>query len=153
MTTKEYFSQALWLDKRINSKLEHLSVLKNLATKATASIHAERVSGTRQRSPMENAIVKVIDLENEINDDIDKLVDLKREITQIINLIENSKYKVLMELRYLSFKTWEEIADELQYDLRWVYKLHGKALLKAEKHLNKNSIFYKEDIKRHTKMC
>ncbi len=128
MTTKEYLSQAFRLDQRINSKLEQVSSLRDLATKATASIHAERVSGTKQRSPMENAIVKLIDLEHEIDADIDKLVDLKREIIEVINSVEQPEYHLLLELRYLSYKTWEEIAEMMNYSWRNIHYVHGKAL-------------------------
>lgn len=71
MNAKDYLSQVFRLDQRINSKLEQVSSLRDLATKATASIHAKRVSGTKQLSPMENAIVKLIDLKREVDCDID----------------------------------------------------------------------------------
>jgi len=128
MMAKEYLSQAFRLDQRINSKLEQVANLRDLATKATASIHAERVSGTKQRSPMENAIVKLIDLEREIDADIDKLVDLKREIIGVINSVEQPEYHLLLELRYLSYKTWEEIAEVMNYSWRNVHYVHSKAL-------------------------
>lgn len=137
MDAKQYLSQAYYLDKRINSKIEQVASLRELATKATASVHAERVSGTRQRSPMENAVLKLIDLENEINDDIDRLVDLKRELSAFIAEIDNHAYRIVLELRYLNGNTWEEVADVMGYDLRWIYRLHGKALKEAEFRLSK----------------
>ena len=36
MTAKEYLSQAYWLDRRINSKLEQLSSLNDIATRSTS---------------------------------------------------------------------------------------------------------------------
>ena len=36
MTAKEYLNQAYWLDRRIDSKLEQLSALKDMATKTTS---------------------------------------------------------------------------------------------------------------------
>jgi len=137
MNAKAYLSQAFRLDQQINSKLEQVSALRQLATKATASIHAERVSGTKQRSPLENAVVKLIDLEHEINGDIDRLVDLKRELNGFISGMENHAYKMVLELRYLSSNTWEEVADVMGYDLRWIYRLHGKALAEAQLRLSK----------------
>lgn len=131
MNAKAYLSQAFRLDQQINSKLEQVSALRQLATKATASIHAERVSGTTHRSPMENAVIKLIDLEYEINSDIDRLVDLKRELNALILSIDNHAYRIVLELRYLSDNTWEEVANVMGYDLRWVYRLHGKALQEA----------------------
>lgn len=132
MDAKQYLSQAYYLDKRINSKIEQVASLRELATKATASIHAERVSGTTQRSPMENAVVKLIDLEHEINDDIDRLVDLKRELNEFISEIDNHAYRIVLELRYLNGNTWEEVSAVMGYDLRWIYRLHGKALNEVE---------------------
>ena len=131
MNAKVYLSQAYRLDQQINSKLEQVSALRQLATKATSSIHAERVSGTTQRSPMENAVLKLIDLEHEINADIDRLVDLKRELNALIMAIDNHAYRIVLELRYLNGNTWEEIAGIMGYDLRWIYRLHGKALQEA----------------------
>ena len=77
---------------------------------------------------MENVIVKIIDLENEINEDIDTLVDLKREIVGVIKRIDNPEYQTLLELRYLCFYSWEKVAVEMEYDLRYLHKLHRKAL-------------------------
>jgi len=77
---------------------------------------------------MEDTICKMVDMENEINADIDMLVDLKTEIMKCIKQIGNPEYQTLLELRYLCFKRWEDVAAELGYDLRYVYKLHDQAL-------------------------
>ena len=128
MTAKEYLSQAFRLDQRINSKLEQVSRLRNMAVKATGSFQAERISGTRQHSPMESSLVKVIDLEYEINDDIDRLVDLKREIIEVVNSVQPAECQLVLEMRYLSFMTWEEIADRMNYSYRQIHRIHGQAL-------------------------
>ena len=132
MTAKEYLAQAFRLDQRINSKLEQVSRLRNMAMKATGSFQAERISGTKQHSPMESSLVKVIDLEHEINDDIDRLVDLKREIIEVVNSVQPAEYQLVLEMRYLSFMTWEEIADRMCYSWRNVHYVHGKALQRIE---------------------
>ena len=132
MTAKEYLSQAFRLDEEINSKLEQVSRLRQLATKATGRFQAERISGTPQHSPMEDSLVKLIDLEHEINDDIDRLVDLKREITVLIAKIGDVNHRLLLEMRYLAGNSWEEIALKMGYELRWVYRLHGRALKEME---------------------
>ncbi len=128
MKAKDYLSQAYRLDQKINCKLDQVSNLRSLAMRATASIHAERVSGKKQISSMENAIVKLIDLEQEINKDIDRLVDLKRNITKVIGKINKQEYQLLLELRYLNYKTWEEIAETMNYSWRNIHYIHSKAL-------------------------
>jgi len=46
----------------------------------------------------------------------------------VIRAIDNLEYQTLLELRYLCFYSWEKIAVEMDYDLRYMHKLHRKAL-------------------------
>lgn len=142
MTNKEYLAQAYRIDQRINSKLEQIISLRDLSTKATSTLSDMPGSATRNVRSMEGVIVKMIDLENEINTDIDTLVDLKKEFVSIIKKVNNTEYQTLLELRYLCFKTWEQIAVDMGYDLRYIHKLHNRALEDCE-------INFKEDTKRH----
>ena len=138
MNAKEYLSQAFRLDQRINSKLEQVSKLRNLSMKASGLRLAERISGTKEHSLMESALVKMIDLEYEINADIDRLVDLKREMATLIERVNDPSQRLLLEMRYLCGNTWEDIAQKMGYDLRWVYRLHGKALQEVAGKMRKN---------------
>ena len=89
-------------------------------------------SGNGNKQKMEGVIVKIIDLENEIDEEIDRLVDLKHEIVSLIKQVKNPEYKTLLELRYLCFRTWEQIAVEMRYDLSWIHRLHKKALIEIK---------------------
>ena len=100
--------------------------------KVTSSFGTERVKSTRKQSPMEEAMVKLIDLENEINEDIDNLVDLKRKIAKEIALLEDENNKMVLELRYVALKKWEDVSDAMGCDLRWVYRVHKKAIKEFE---------------------
>ena len=55
-------------------------------------------------------------------------MDLKRDIVAIIKAVENPEYQTLLELRYLCFKTWEQIAVEMNYSIQHIYRLRDKAL-------------------------
>ena len=114
MDIKEYLSQAYRIDQRINSKMEQVSSLHALATKATATVSDMPSGGAKNIHKMENIIIKIADLENEINEDIDELVDLKIAITKLIKGVDNQEHQTLLELRYLCFKTWEQIAVDMK---------------------------------------
>ena len=134
MNAKEYLSQAIWLDQMIDSKLEQLATLKSLAMKVTSSFTKEKICGGNiEKSKMESTMVKVIDLEHEINADIDRLVNLKKDIQDTINKMDDINQQLLLELRYLSGKGWDEIAASMGYDPRTVYRIHGKALKEFER--------------------
>ena len=136
MTAKEYLGQARLLDQRIDAKIEQAASLRILATKATSTLSDVAPSGTRNVHRMEDIIVKIVDLENEINCDIDSLVDMKREIMNAIHSVRDLDYRTVLEMRYLCFKPWEQIAVEMGCSIDNVYKLHQKALKKLEARLS-----------------
>ena len=130
MNTKEYLQQAFYLDKRINSKLEQVESLNALATKANSTLSDMPKNPNGETSRLEDTIVKIIDLQEDINKDIDKLVDLKSEIVAVINKIEDKELQVILEKRYLCFETWEKIAIDMNYSVQYCFKVHRIALSK-----------------------
>ena len=128
MTAKEYLSQAYRIDQRIDSKLEQIASLRELLTKTSNGLSDMPGSPNRDRSRVEEYVVKIVDMEKELNDDIDRLVSLKADIMHTIKKVGDSECQMLLEDRYLRFLTWEAIADNMGYTVRNVYILHGKAL-------------------------
>ena len=128
MTAKEYLGQAYRLDQRINSKLEQVSSLTELAKNVTTTLTGMPRNPNHATSTMADAIAKIIDLQAEINGDIDRLVDLKREMVKMIKAVNNPEYQTLLELRYLCFYTWEQIAVDMGYNVRHVYRIHDEAV-------------------------
>jgi hypothetical protein len=128
MTVKEYLEQIYHIDQRINSKLAQVESLRALAVKVTATLSDTPPDPGRNPQSMETALCKLVDLEREINADIDVLVDLKRECVALIKEVPNLEHQTLLESRYLQFKTWGQIAKEMGYSIRSVYRLHDVAL-------------------------
>ena len=128
MTAKEYLDQAYWLDRKINSKLEQLSSLNDMATRSTSVMSDGRAGRTHNAHAMEDVIAKIVDMKAEVNAEIDRLVDLKAEIMLAIKAVEDPELQILLELRYLCFKDWQEIASEMHCCESNVYKVHSRAL-------------------------
>ena len=101
----------------------------------------ERVQISK-RNTFEDAAAKLADLEDDIGEEINRFIAMKTMITRQIDCVPDNLYATLLSKRYLSMKTWEEIADDLNYDLRTVYKLHDKAL-KAFENSNGQSETFK----------
>lgn len=128
MNAKEYLNQAYRLDQRINSKIAQIAALNELATNCSSAVTGMPHNPQRSQSPMADAVCKIIDLQNEINRDIDRLLELKREIITVIKAVNNPEYQTLLELRYLCYKSWEQIAVEMNYGIDNVFKLYRKSL-------------------------
>ena len=128
MTAKEYLSQAYRLDQRICSKQEQIAALNELSTSCTATMTGMPHNPNRGNSRMADAVCRIVDLQNSIAADMRELVELKREIIETINAVENIDYRLILEKRYISGKSWPEIAVDLNYKMRHLYKLHDAAL-------------------------
>ena len=138
MKIKEYLMQAYRIDQRINSKLEQIGALHDLATKATVTFSDMPRNPNKGKSKIEDAIIKIMELEDEINHDIDELVDLKTDITHLIMSPDTHEYQIILEQRYLCFKSWEKISVDLGYSIQHTFRLHDAALTDLER-------FYKDE--------
>lgn len=129
MTAKAYFGEILLIDKQIYAKLEEIDRLNELAAKCTSTLSGMPGGG---KNNYEDTIARIVDYKNEVNADIDKLVDMKRERRGVINQLPNKEHRLILAKRYICGERWEKIAVDLGYDLRYVYKMHGKALQAAQ---------------------
>lgn len=128
MTAKEFLNKGYKIDRRINAKLEQQANLRELATKTGAVMSDMPRNPNKGVSRVEEIVVKILTLEEEINKDIDELVSLKSGITKAIGTVSDPEESLLLTLRYLNYKTWEDIADELSCSVRKVHSVHSRAL-------------------------
>ncbi|WP_019543959.1 DUF1492 domain-containing protein, partial [Selenomonas bovis] len=116
----------------VNSRLRRLSDLRQLAGQVTSSLGREPVSGSANVHKLDGTIAKIVDMECEINEEIDRLVDAKREAMAVIRQVKHPDQQLVLELRYLDFKSWPSIAEEMGLSTRWVQTLHERALATVE---------------------
>jgi DNA-directed RNA polymerase specialized sigma24 family protein len=133
---KEYLSQAYFLDARINSNIAQVDGLHTLATKVTATFSDMPKPLSGDPSRVECTVLKIYDLENEIDREIDRLVDLKRDLLQVIQSVSKPEYQMVLQKRYIEMEKWDVIAQEMALDVRWVQRLHGRALEEVQKYLD-----------------
>lgn len=114
---------------RIAARKERIQHWREIATSITADPSKEFVAGGSVGRRSEDLVLHIVVLEEEIRDEIAELASLERETKQLIyELVENPNYRFLLELRYLNYLRWEEIAVRMHYTLDWAKKLHRRAL-------------------------
>ena len=128
LNAKQYLRQLRRLNNIVQSKLDQVETLRSLAQKITYVPKNVKVQESIPEDKMTEIISKIVDLQKELKTDVDNLLDLKLKITHQINSLDNDDYKLLLMLRYLNFKTWEEIAVEMGCSYQWVHVLHSRAL-------------------------
>ncbi len=129
MNAKEYLSQALWLDQRVNTKLEQLQTLRELSMKVSANLTVEKVAGgNNKKGHMENTVVRIVDLEKEIKEDVERSIAIKAEIMNTISQVDDPIGQIILEMRYINGKGWDEISSSLNYRDSSIFKIHSRAL-------------------------
>lgn len=127
ISAKEYLKSIRTLDMAIKVKEEELYRLKLNIASLSPQTTGERVMNS-STSDMMSTVDKIVDMQAVINAEIDRLVNLKEEARSKINQLKDTRYVSLLIDYYINCKTWEQVADDMGYDLRWVYRLHGRAL-------------------------
>lgn len=131
--TKRYLQQIRLYDSRINTNLEELNRLKAMVTKITPTLKQDVVSGGGSQDKLSDAVAKIVDLEAEIDKEIDFFIDARKAVTRTIDKVDDARLHTVLNMRYVQFKTWEQIACDMGCSYQWVCKLHGIALQAVEK--------------------
>ena len=137
---KRYLQQIKQCDMRIRIKTEDLEQLKSFTEKVTSTLSDVSVSGTKNNDKMGDAVVRIVDLRNDINCEIDKLIDLKKEVCAVLDKVSNEDQYTVLYRRYVLFHTLVQIAADMNYSYRGICKLHGRALQAVERILKVEGI-------------
>ena len=130
MTNKEYLRQAYRLDQRINSDIEEVARLREMASGISAPALGDKVQTSRSgEAPFVRSVEKIMALEEKINQEIDLLVDLKEQIRGVITAVPDTDERMVLRYRYIQGLTWEQIGLEMNADERTIRRWHGNALL------------------------
>ena len=124
----EYLHRALVLDMQIDAAFERIQQLRALAERRTAVYGRERVGGSGAADHRMDVVARIVDAERELDEQIDRMIALREEIRGIIGRVRDDRMRILLELRYLNGRTWEDVAEEMSYTTRNIYNLHSAAL-------------------------
>ena len=130
MGVKHQLKQIRLIDLEVKAKMEELDRLNNSFLKSP-SLKEINVQESKV-SLKDDAYVKIINLNDYINEKVDKLIDLKYQLIQAIEQLDNSKERTIIWMKYISSKSWDEIAEELKISKTTLFILHDEAVKKIE---------------------
>lgn len=130
MTAKEWLSRARFVDVRLAEKVERLDRLRE---KLESGRHPQ-LSGMPRggQSDWVDALAAYLELEKRINAEKSALMREYIQIKDAIDQVDDARYRAILEHRYIDGWTWEQIAEQMHYDVRHVHRLHGLALLEIK---------------------
>lgn len=126
---KEFLNRGYQSRIRIRAKKERIENWRRIAESITAAIKPAAAFSSMPSKKVEDCVCNIIELQEEIQEEIDGLVQVEREIGRAITkAVEDPTLRALLEMRYLNYLKWEEIAVRLDVTFRWTMTLHRRAL-------------------------
>lgn len=129
MNIKEWLKELKDLDTLIFEKRQEMLRMWEAVTYSGVS-YGERVQSTRNLNKRSDMICDIIDLEREIKDLENELKKKQTILIEKASTLENETQVKIIQLRYIEFKGWLDIAEELGKSKRWCLKLHKDAIEK-----------------------
>ena len=130
MTAKEFLRRARSADRLIDQATERVERIRaRLESGRMSNITGMPRGGAADWTDTANAL---IELERRVNARVRDMCRLKRLAMDAIDQVEEARLREVLELYYLDGYTWEQVAAAMHLDQRWIYRLHGKALLKVK---------------------
>ncbi len=129
MTAKEYLSQLREVKRQQRIIQEEIDELTVKAGYGTGRRYARNYSGTDRRCRMEDAVLRKMDLLDELEESLARQDELEHAIMASIFEVQDKVFQSILLMRYVRCYRWEQIAEEMNYSIRQVQVLHGRALL------------------------
>ena len=126
---KAWLRQCAALDRDIDRLILERSRWMARATRMVPTL-SDMPRGGGERRSSEDIILRIAEIENEIDRKIDALLDQRAAVVEAITAVGDRQLREVLELRYLDGATFEEIAEEMGLSARHVLRLHGAALEK-----------------------
>lgn len=135
MTAKEYLSQGRWLNQKILNRNDEIRQLRELAETIKATNYEQSIVQTSGKpdAVFASIVEKIADSESELSDEVERYLKFREKIGREIRQLPEDEEKILLEKRYISFKPWTVIADEMGYVRRHITRKHAEALQSFEK--------------------
>lgn len=131
MTAKQYLKQGYRLKELIQTHRDELAQLRGMLGSVQGPSY-DKIGGGATKwngdTAEYNLVIKCVDLEAQIAQEIDDMVALMTAIHSTIEAVRNTDERLVLRCRYILFLSWDETAHRMNYSDTQVRRLHGSAL-------------------------
>ena len=114
------------VDIEIKQKIDELERLKNTLFR---SPQLKEISVQESKAGLkDDTYVKIMEYKDTIEKKIEELVDLKQRVLNVIDSIDDTEKRLILTMRYVNLKTWEQIERDLPMSRKKMFIVHKKAV-------------------------
>lgn len=140
MKAKNYLLGIKLLDNKIQNKKLEIQTLYTLVESVTIQPKEVNVQTSAPEDRLADTLAKIVDMKDELQTEMNELLNIKFQTVKLIRELQDDVYVNILIRRYVKYDSWEDIAHDLGYTERTVFRKHGLALLEFQKILDKNYI-------------
>ena len=127
MTAKEFLRRARQVDRLVDEAQERVERLRaKLESGRMSAVTGMPRGGSGDWTQTAD---RLIELEQAVNARTREMVRWKLAAIDAIRAVEEPRLSEVLELYYIDGMTWEQVSQRMGLDQRWVYRLHGRALM------------------------
>lgn len=136
MTIKEFLQSVRNQDGLLRAYEQELDDLRRRAYNICSPQLGDKIQANHLTT-LDEIVEKLERQAEKVNQAWDKLIELRERAKALIQKEHDNDCRCILYRYYILGQTWEQIAVEMNYTIRWTYKLHGKALQDLEKEFTK----------------
>lgn len=115
--------------------LEIKDIEDRIKTLRETSVGSPKLTGMptshNNTNPLEKRIELIVSLTEKLENKKIKAIDEMLKIEKFLTTIEDVETRMIFNKRYIEFKTWEKIAEEMYMSERTVYRKHSSYLKRS----------------------
>ena len=128
MPVDTIFEKLRFAERRLTAAEERVSFCRAAAAKASAVLGGECVSRSRDVTANENAVIRLMEAEQEYAEAEQQYSDLRSQVCSLLQRIDDPMNADILKLRYVEHKRMPAIAKELHLSRSSIYSRHEIAL-------------------------
>ena len=128
MPVDALFEKLRFAERRLTAAEERVAFCRAAAAKASAVLGGECVSRSRDVTANENAVIRLMEAEQEYAEAERQYSDLRNQVCSLIQRLDDPMNADILKLRYVEHKRMPAIAKELHLSRSSIYSRHEIAL-------------------------
>lgn len=122
---QQFLEQVMFYDRRVEALLERVERSRARLERVSALYGERRNAGQQDWTDL---VAAVIEDDRRLNEQVDLFVHVKEQVRRAIREIGDAQLQALLEFRYMSGLSWQQVANRMYVDRRTISRLHAKAL-------------------------
>ena len=137
MNAKEFLEQYQRIESKVRIYETEVERLRTQAEGLHISLDGMPKATGGKNDKFERLAVQLAEYETMMQAELSRLYSKRINIIATLDQLQDAKHQTLLYSRYIEGKTWETIAYEMHISWRHCYRIHGHALQRLDKILNK----------------